>query len=71
MVLRENLLESQRIEQYALDMETPQGWREIVRGRVVGNKRIIDTHGIRTASLRLRILDARVSITLSFLGVYS
>ena len=52
-------------------METPQGWREIVRGRVVGNKRIIDTHGIRTAALRLRILDARVSITLSFLGVYS
>ena len=71
VVLRENLLESQRIEQYALDMETPQGWREIVRGRVVGNKRIIDTHGIRTAALRLRILDARVSITLSFLGVYS
>lgn len=71
VVLRENLLESQRIEQYALDMETPQGWREIVRGRVVGNKRIIDTHGIRTAALRLRVLDARVSITLSFLGVYS
>lgn len=71
VVLQENLRESQRIEQYALDMETPVGWQEIARGRVVGNKRIITLPEIRTAALRLRILDARVAITLSFMGVYA
>ncbi len=71
MVLRENLLESQRIETYALDVETPQGWQEAARGQVVGNKRIIVIPEQRTAALRLRILDARAAITLSFLGVYA
>ena len=71
MVLRENLLESQRIETYALDVETPQGWQEAAHGRVVGNKRIIVLPEQRTAALRLRILDARAAITLSFLGVYA
>ena len=71
VVLQENLRESQRIEQYALDMETPQGWKEIARGSVVGHKRILSFSPVSTSALRIRILDARVAITLSFLGVYA
>lgn len=70
VVLKENLLCSQRIESYEI-----QAWRDgtfctVYRGTTVGYKHIAAVNELETTRLRLRILDTRVSLALAFLGIY-
>ena len=71
VVLREQLRLSQRVERFALDARTEDGWRQIAAGSVIGSKRIVTLpEPITTDGLRLRVTDARVAPTLRFIGVY-
>lgn len=70
VVLQEQILMSQRIERYALDVWQDGGWHQAAEGRVVGYKRIIPLDAVETCALRLRIMDARVAPTIKFIGVY-
>lgn len=70
VVLKENLLCSQRIESYEI-----QAWRDgtfctVYRGTTVGYKHIAAVNELETTRLRVRILDTRVSLALAFLGIY-
>lgn len=52
-----------------------QAWEDgrfatVYRGTVVGYQRIAVMEEGRTTKLRVRILDARVAVTVAFLGVY-
>ncbi|MCM1027519.1 MAG: alpha-L-fucosidase [Roseburia sp.] len=69
-VLQENIECSQRVERFVIEAEQDGGFREVYRGTVIGYKRIAPLPDVRTRRLRLRILDARVAPTLSFVGVY-
>ena len=70
VVLKENIRLSQRVERFAIDVETPDGWREVYAGTVIGHKRIAVLADVTTRALRIRILDSRCEPTLAFLGVY-
>lgn len=70
IVLKENILYSQRVEQFAIDAEMPDGWQEMYTGTVIGYKRIVVLPEITTTALRIRITDARCAPTVSFLAVY-
>ena len=70
MVLKEQILLSQRVERYAMDAWVDGAWREEARGTVIGYKRIAVLGGVRTDALRIRILEARVAPTVKFIGVY-
>lgn len=74
VVLKENIRYSQRIERFIIDVNTgvdgQESWQTVFEGTVVGYKKIIRIVPTTIKSLRIRILDARVAPTLSFLGVY-
>ena len=71
IVLKENLLLSQRVERFAVDLETANGWKQIYSGTVIGHKRIIALPEAHTNALRIRILDSRCEPTISFMAVYA
>jgi len=69
IVLKENIRMSQRIEKFEIQALLDGEMKTIYEGTVVGYKKIISI-GKSTSKLRIRILDARVAPTLSFIGVY-
>ena len=71
VVLKENILLSQRVERFAIDLRTDAGWQEVYTGTVIGYKRIAVLPARAAAALRIRVLDARCAPTLSFVGVYA
>ncbi len=71
IVLKENILMSQRIESFTVTAHLGESSKEIYNGTVVGYKRIIPLKDAVTADkLTIRITESRVAPTLSFLGVY-
>lgn len=72
VVLAEQLRLSQRVERWALDIGTADGWTELAAGSVIGHKRIVALPApVETDRLRLRIEDARAAPALRFVGVYA
>ena len=69
-VIKENILMSQRIESFAVDVWENGCFREVYRGTTVGYKRIVPLNGIETDIVRIRITDSRVAPAVSFIGIY-
>jgi alpha-L-fucosidase len=70
IVLKENILLSQRVERFLVQARFDGKLENIYEGTVIGYKKIINVKRIRTSELKIHILDARVAPTLSFIGVY-
>lgn len=70
VVMKENLHYSQRIEKFVIEAWTDGVFRQVYEGTVVGYKKIAVLEELETEKLRIRVLDARVSPVISFLGVY-
>ena len=67
VVLKENILLSQRIESFEI---TDEEGRVLYRGSTVGYKKIAVFPAVEVKELHIRILDSRVCPTLAFIGVY-
>ena len=72
VVLKENILLSQRIESFEVTARNEETADEkmLYRGTTVGYKKIARFPAIKVKELCIRITDARVCPTLSFIGVY-
>lgn len=70
IVLKENILLSQRVESFLVQARIDGKLETIYEGTVIGYKKIIAIKPLRTSEIQIHILDARVAPTLSFLGVY-
>jgi alpha-L-fucosidase len=70
IVLKENILCSQRIEHFTIEALLDGEYKTIYEGTVVGYKRIVKLNSVETDKIRIHITDARVAPTLSFLGIY-
>ena len=70
IVIKENILKSQRIESFAVDVMKNGCFCELFRGTTVGYKRIVPLGGTQTDCVRLRITDSRVAPAISFIGIY-
>ena len=70
VVLKENIMCSQRIEKYSIAVEQEGEYTTVYEGTVVGYKRIVQLNSIETTKVRIEILDARVAPTMSFIGIY-
>ena len=68
--LQEQIEEGQRIEQCAIDVQTGSGWEEIARATTVGYQRLLRFPLVSAQRVRLRILGARYSPTIKFIGLY-
>lgn len=70
IVLKENILLSQRIEDFTVEAKMGEEHQEIYSGTTVGYKKIIPTKSINTSEIIIHIKDSRVAPTLSFIGVF-
>ena len=70
IVLKENILNSQRVESFAVDISEMGEWKEIYKGTVIGYKRIVPLKSVKTDNIRIRITDCRCEPQLSFIAVY-
>ncbi len=70
IVLKENILCSQRVESFSVDALLNGEFSEIYRGTVIGYKRIVHLKNIETSCIRIRITDSRTEPTIAFFGVY-
>jgi alpha-L-fucosidase len=68
--LAEHIQTGQRISEFALDAWDGGNWKEFARGTTVGYKRLLRFADVTASKVRLRILDSRVSPTLSGFGLY-
>lgn len=72
IVFQENLSHfGQRIEKFAIDANLDGNWKQIATGQTVGYKKICRTETVTTKKLRIRILDSRVSPTISTIALYN
>lgn len=70
IVLKENILRSQRVESFAVDVLKNGAFEEVYRGTVIGYKRIVPLGSEKTDCVRIRITDSRTEPTVAFLGIY-
>ncbi len=70
LVLKENILCSQRVESFAVDAMIDGVFQEIYSGTVIGYKRIVPLRSVKTDCIRIRITDSRTEPTIAFFGVY-
>jgi len=70
LVLQENIALGQRVEQFSLEIWTGERWKEITRSTTIGNKRMLRFSPQTAKKLRLRLLQARWTPALSFVGIY-
>lgn len=66
VVMKENILMSQRIEAFEIYADTGL----VYSGTVVGYKKIARFPAVKTKTLRIKITDSRVCPTLCFIGAY-
>ncbi len=71
IVIKENILYSQRVERYVVEAKTDGEYKEIARGTVIGHKKIIKTDGLVTDSVRIKFVETRAQPAISFVGIYS
>lgn len=70
IVIKENILCSQRVESFSVDILIDSGFKEVYSGTVIGYKRIVPLKSIKTNCVRIRITDSRTEPTIAFLGIY-
>lgn len=70
IMLMEEVSLSQRIEKYEILAKVEDAFQSVYKGNVVGYKKMIELAPINTKEIKILILDSRVSITLSFIGIY-
>jgi alpha-L-fucosidase len=70
IVIKENILCSQRVEQFVIEARIGGAFQEVYRQSVIGYKRIVPLNNLQTDCVRIRITDSRTEPTIAFIGVY-
>lgn len=70
VVMKENILCSQRVESFTVEAELDGEFKEIYNGTVIGHKRIVPMDNTVTSRIRINITDSRTEPTLAFIGIY-
>lgn len=70
IVLKENILYSQRVESFFVEAFQDGKFQTIYEGTVIGYKRIVPLNNIETDCIRIWITDSRTEPTIAFWGVY-
>ena len=70
VVIKENILFSQRIEQFTIECQHGKGWKTIFEGTTVGYKRIARFRPTTTDKLRITITDSRINPVISHIAIY-
>ncbi|MBR3598126.1 MAG: alpha-L-fucosidase [Clostridia bacterium] len=70
LVIKENILFSQRIESFTVECQHGKGWKHLYSGTTVGYKKIIRLRHTSTNAVRITVTDSRVNPVISHIAVY-
>ena len=71
LVLKENILLSQRVETFKVyEKAKDEDYKEVYDGTVIGYKRIVALSGKELTGIKIEITDSRIAPAISFVGVY-
>ena len=70
VMLCEYIEQGQRIESFAVEALTSEGWREVAHGTTVGNKRLLRFEPVKARALRVRVESSRGRAQLSRVGAF-
>jgi alpha-L-fucosidase len=68
--IREHIPLGQRIDSFAVYVESGSGWREYARGESIGNRRIVRGQEVRADRIKLAIEKAAACPSISEIGIY-
>ena len=69
-MLQEDITKGQRIEAFAIEALTDNGWKEVAKGTTVGYKRLLRFPTIKADQLRIKILESRLNANISQVAAY-
>jgi len=70
VVIKENIMYSQRVESFCIEAEVDGNYEEIYDGTVIGYKRIVPLENLETKNLKIKIKDSRKEPVISYIGVF-
>jgi alpha-L-fucosidase len=68
--LQENILQGQRVEQFAFQVENHGEWVQVASGTTIGYKRLLRFPPVTARRVRLRILSSRLNPMIERIGLY-
>ena len=68
--LRENIEYGQRVEEFSLEIRKDNQWQEVIQGTTIGYSRLLRFPPVRADQVRIRIIQARNTPTISFAGLF-
>ena len=70
VMLREDISKGQRMEAFAVEALTADGWKEIAKGTTVGYKRLIRIPAVEARQLRVKVDACRLAANISEVAAY-
>jgi alpha-L-fucosidase len=68
--IQENIEFGQRVEQFSLEIWRDKHWREVTRATTIGYKRLIRFSPVTASRVRVRIIQARNTPSISFIALH-
>ena len=70
VMLQEDIAKGQRVESFAIEVLTEQGWQEVGQGTTVGYKRLLRFPAVKASQLKVKINECRLSAHISQVGAF-
>ncbi len=70
VMLQEDIARGQRVESFAVEVLTEQGWQEVGQGTTVGYKRLLRFPAVKASQLKVKINECRLTAHISQVGAF-
>ena len=70
VMLQEDIAKGQRVESFAVEVLTEQGWQEVGQGTTVGYKRLLRFPAVKASQLKVKIYECRLTAHISQVGAF-
>ena len=70
VMLQEDIAKGQRVESFAVEVLTEQGWQEVGQGTTVGYKRLLRFPAVKVSQLKVKINECRLTAHISQVGAF-
>ena len=70
VMLQEDIAKGQRVESFAVEVLTEQGWQEVGQGTTVGYKRLLRFPAVKASQLKVKINECRLTAHISQVGAF-
>ncbi|MBC5604677.1 glycoside hydrolase family 2 TIM barrel-domain containing protein [Bacteroides difficilis] len=70
VMLQEDIAKGQRVESFAVEVLTEQGWQEVGQSTTVGYKRLLRFPAVKASQLKVKINECRLTAHISQVGAF-